>query len=171
MNVNATVSLSADPAAKTSRQGSSNSKLAITAAVQWRCSPKSLYIQREGRRSNPNSMWTFNTSVNLTKLSLDTVRDLHSFQMFRPHSNPLCMSPVWAQSRTVSLFSGLTSIMPLSRDWQSGGMKWGMWNTPLFTFSRSWRKLSWSNGRAPCSREKERGEKEKGRKNRCDVIK
>ncbi|TNN54294.1 hypothetical protein EYF80_035522 [Liparis tanakae] len=32
--------------------------------------------------------------------------------------------------------------MPFSRDWQSGGMKWGMWNTPLFTFSRSWRAMT-----------------------------
>lgn len=50
--------------------------------------------------------------------------------------------------------------MPLSRDWQSGGMKWGMWNTPLFTFSRSWRKLSWSKGRAPC-RSNKSGEKDR----------
>lgn len=50
---------------------------------------------------------------------------------------------------TVSLLSALTSIIPLSRAWQSGGIKWGMWNTPLFTFSRSCRRLSWSKGKAP----------------------
>lgn len=54
---------------------------------------------------------------------------------------------------TVSLFSGLTSIMPRSRAWQSGGMKWGMWNTPLFTFSSSCRRLSWSKGSAPCGQQ------------------
>lgn len=94
-------------------------------------------------------------------LSLDTacIWELYQFQVFRQHSNPVYETPVCehiSQSHTVSLISGLTSIMPLSRDWQSGGMKWGMWNTPLFTFSRSWRKLSWSKGRAPCMRKGER---------------
>ena len=42
---------------------------------------------------------------------------------------------------TVSLFSGDTSIMPRSRFWQSGGTKWGMWNTPRFTFN--WISYSW----------------------------
>lgn len=70
------------------------------------------------------------------------------------------------QVLTVSLFSGLTSIMPLSRDWQSGGMKWGMWNTPLFTFSKSWRKLSWSKGRAPC---KEKNH-QKNRERECNSL-
>lgn len=55
--------------------------------------------------------------------------------------------------------------MPLSKDWQSGGMKWGMWKTPLFTFSRSWRKLSWSKGRAPCRRHKKMV-----KKNRCGKM-
>lgn len=50
---------------------------------------------------------------------------------------------------TVSLLSELTSIIPLSKAWQSGGIKCGMWNTPLFTFSRSCRRLSWSKGKAP----------------------
>ena len=50
---------------------------------------------------------------------------------------------------TVSLLVASTSIMPRSRFWQSGGMKWGMWNTPSFTFSRRFLKLSSSNGRAP----------------------
>lgn len=50
---------------------------------------------------------------------------------------------------TVSRLSGLTSIIPFSKAWQSGGMKWGMWKTPLFTFSRSCRRLSWSKGKAP----------------------
>ena len=53
---------------------------------------------------------------------------------------------------TLSLFSGSTSIIPRSRLWQSGGMKWGMWKTPRFTFSSSWRRLSSSKGRAPCMR-------------------
>lgn len=39
--------------------------------------------------------------------------------------------------------------MPRRRFWQSGGMKWGMWNTPSFTFSRRFLRLSSSNGRAP----------------------
>ena len=45
-----------------------------------------------------------------------------------------------------------TSIMPRSRLWQSGGMKCGMWKTPRFTFSSSCRRLSSSNGSAPCRR-------------------
>lgn len=80
-------------------------------------------------------------------------------------SQTSCPSCGCVQSHTVSLFSGLTSIMPFSKDWQSGGMKWGMWKTPLFTFSRSWRKLSWSKGRAPCRRRKKME-----KKNRCDKI-
>lgn len=52
---------------------------------------------------------------------------------------------------TVNRFSGLTSIMPRSKFWQSGGTKCGMWKTPFFTFSNSWRKLSSSNGSAPTS--------------------
>lgn len=71
----------------------------------------------------------------------------------------------------MSLFSGLTSIIPFSRDWQSGGMKWGMWNTPLFTFSRSWRKLSWSKGRAPCRAERERDKNKKGTKKQIALKK
>lgn len=39
--------------------------------------------------------------------------------------------------------------MPRRRFWQSGGMKWGMWNTPNFTFSSRFLRLSSSNGRAP----------------------
>lgn len=87
---------------------------------------------------------------NPTHLSLNAVcvGDMHSLQVLEVNQMP-CEWARREQSRTVSLFSGLTSIMPLSRDWQSGGIKWGMWNTPLFTFSRSWRKLSWSKGRAP----------------------
>lgn len=50
---------------------------------------------------------------------------------------------------TVSLLSDLTSIIPFSKFWHSGGIKWGIWKTPLFTFSRSCRRLSWSNGKAP----------------------
>lgn len=46
-------------------------------------------------------------------------------------------------------FAGSVSIMPRSKFWQSGGTKWGMWNTPFFTFSRRVRRLSSSNGRAP----------------------
>lgn len=42
--------------------------------------------------------------------------------------------------------------MPRSRFWQSGGTKWGMWNTPRLTFSRSCLKLSSSNGSAPTNR-------------------
>lgn len=53
---------------------------------------------------------------------------------------------------TVSLFSGFTSIIPLSRFWQSGGTKCGMWNTPRLTFSNSCLKLSSSKGRAPTKR-------------------
>lgn len=53
---------------------------------------------------------------------------------------------------TVNRFSGLTSIMPRSKFWQSGGTKCGMWKTPFFTFSKSWRKLSSSKGNAPTSR-------------------
>lgn len=57
---------------------------------------------------------------------------------------------------TVSLLSALTSIIPFNNAWQSGGMKWGIWNTPLFTFSRSCRRLSWSKGKAPWGKDKER---------------
>lgn len=39
--------------------------------------------------------------------------------------------------------------MPRRRFWQSGGMKCGMWNTPSFTFSSRFLRLSSSNGRAP----------------------
>ena len=53
---------------------------------------------------------------------------------------------------TASLFSGLTSIMPLRRFWQSGGTKWGMWKLPRLTFSRSCRRLSSSKGRAPTNK-------------------
>lgn len=62
---------------------------------------------------------------------------------------------------TVSLLSALTSIIPLSKAWQSGGIKWGMWNTPLFTFSRSCRRLSWSKGKAPWEKEEKREEEAK----------
>lgn len=55
---------------------------------------------------------------------------------------------------TVSLLSALTSIIPFNKAWQSGGMKWGIWNTPLFTFSRSCRRLSWSKGKAPWGKAK-----------------
>lgn len=51
---------------------------------------------------------------------------------------------------TVRRFEASTSIIPRKRFWQSGGIKWGMWNTPRFTFSSSCRKLSSSKGRAPC---------------------
>lgn len=50
---------------------------------------------------------------------------------------------------TVSLLAASTSIIPLSRFWQSGGIKWGIWNTPSFTFSSRFLRLSSSNGRAP----------------------
>lgn len=59
---------------------------------------------------------------------------------------------------TVSLLSALTSIIPLSKAWQSGGIKWGMWKTPLFTFSRSCRRLSWSKGKAPWEMREKREE-------------
>jgi len=52
---------------------------------------------------------------------------------------------------TVNRFSGLTSIMPRSKFWQSGGTKCGIWKTPFFTFSNNWRKLSSSKGSAPTS--------------------
>lgn len=59
---------------------------------------------------------------------------------------------LWSVSRlTVSRSSGLTSIIPLSRFWQSGETKCGMWNTPFFTFSKSCLRLSSSKGRAPCT--------------------
>lgn len=61
-----------------------------------------------------------------------------------PSSVPICVPQL-----TLSLFSGSTSIIPRRRLWQSGGMKWGMWKTPRFTFSSSWRRLSSSKGRAP----------------------
>lgn len=57
---------------------------------------------------------------------------------------------------TLSLFSGSTSIMPRRRFWQSGGMKWGIWKIPRFTFSSSWRRLSSSKGSAPCRTKGER---------------
>lgn len=50
---------------------------------------------------------------------------------------------------TVSLLDASTSIMPRRRFWQSGGMKCGMWNTPNFTFSSRFLRLSSSNGSAP----------------------
>lgn len=53
------------------------------------------------------------------------------------------------QQLTVSLLMGSTSIMPRRRFWQSGGMKWGMWKTPSFTFSSRFLRLSSSKGRAP----------------------
>lgn len=53
---------------------------------------------------------------------------------------------------TVNLLSGLISIIPRNKLWQSGGTKCGMWKTPRFTFSSSWRKLSSSNGKAPTSK-------------------
>lgn len=49
----------------------------------------------------------------------------------------------------MSLLAASTSIIPLSKFWQSGGIKWGMWNTPSFTFSSRFLRLSSSNGRAP----------------------
>lgn len=55
------------------------------------------------------------------------------------------------QQLTVSLLPASTSIMPRRRFWQSGGMKWGMWNTPSFTFSKRFLRLSSSKGRAPWS--------------------
>lgn len=57
---------------------------------------------------------------------------------------------------TVSLLVASTSIMPRRRFWQSGGMKCGMWNTPSFTFSSRFLRLSSSNGRAPCRGEGKR---------------
>ncbi len=52
----------------------------------------------------------------------------------------------------MSRFSGSTSIIPLRRFWQSGGTKCGMWNCPLLTFSRRFRRLSSSKGSAPTKR-------------------
>ena len=71
-----------------------------------------------------------------------------------------CLSPRRPSVLTVSLLSGLTSIIPLSKAWQSGGIKWGMWNTPLFTFSRSCRRLSWSKGKAPWEGMEEDGDRQ-----------
>lgn len=62
---------------------------------------------------------------------------------------------------TVSLFSALTSIIPFNNAWQSGGIKWGIWNTPLFTFSRSCRRLSWSKGKAPWEKNAEETKRSK----------
>ena len=56
---------------------------------------------------------------------------------------------IYQTSLTVKRFFESTSIIPRSRFWQSGGTKCGMWNTPRFTFSSSWRRLSSSNGKAP----------------------
>ena len=50
---------------------------------------------------------------------------------------------------TVNRLLGSTSIIPRNKFWQSGGTKWGMWNTPRLTFSSNCRKLSSSNGKAP----------------------
>ena len=52
---------------------------------------------------------------------------------------------------TVSLRSGLTSIMPLSKFCASGGTKCGMVKFPRFTFSNKFLKLSSSKGNAPFS--------------------
>lgn len=62
---------------------------------------------------------------------------------------------------TVSRFEASTSIIPRKRFWQSGGMKCGIWNTPRLTFSNSCRKLSSSNGRAPC-RSTTEGDRKRG---------
>jgi len=61
------------------------------------------------------------------------------------------MTIIIRKSLTVKRFLESTSIIPRSRFWQSGGTKCGMWNTPRFTFSSSWRRLSSSNGKAPWS--------------------
>lgn len=53
-------------------------------------------------------------------------------------------------SRTVRRLHGSTSIMPRRSEHTSGGTNDGMWNTPRFTFSRRVRRLSSSNGSAPC---------------------
>lgn len=78
---------------------------------------------------------------------------------------------------TVRRFEASTSIIPRKRFWQSGGIKWGMWNTPRFTFSSSCRKLSSSKGRAPCRDgteqsmgEKWRGPKEKSQDKHGEII-
>jgi len=52
---------------------------------------------------------------------------------------------------TVKRFFELTSIIPRSKFWQCSSTKCGMWNTPHFTFSSSWCRLSSSNGKAPCT--------------------
>lgn len=67
----------------------------------------------------------------------------------------VCVCDHLVSELTVSLLEASTSIMPRRRFWQSGGMKCGMWNTPSFTFSSRFLRLSSSNGRAPCG---ERGD-------------
>lgn len=57
---------------------------------------------------------------------------------------------------TVSRLLASTSIIPRRRFWQSGGIKCGMWKTPSFTFSNKFRKLSSSNGSAPCRKTQKR---------------
>ena len=57
---------------------------------------------------------------------------------------------------TVSRFSGFVSIIPLSKFWQSGGTKCGMWKTPRLTFSKRFLRLSSSKGKAPCNENQKR---------------
>lgn len=84
-------------------------------------------------------------SVDLRKLQqFSWIFQLHLFESRRP--------------LTVNRFSGLTSIIPRKRFWQSGGTKCGMWKTPRLTFSSSCLKLSSSNGKAPTNKAG-RGEK------------
>ena len=70
-------------------------------------------------------MWVWTTSI---------MGSSRSISPFPPATTQGCL----LTSFSVSLLSGLTSIIPRRRFWQSGGTKWGMWKTPRFT----WRWLS-----------------------------
>lgn len=118
------------------------------------------------------------------------VHQLHSFAQEETHRNAskpavnqyLSCSTTPATRRemkpcsrcllTVRRFEASTSIIPRKRFWQSGGIKWGMWNTPRFTFSSSCRKLSSSKGRAPCRNgtEQSMGENWRGPKMKSQDI-
>ena len=66
-------------------------------------------------------MWVWTTSI---------IGSSRSISPLPPATTQGCL----LTSLRVSLLSGLTSIIPRSRFWQSGGTKWGMWKTPRFTW-------------------------------------
>lgn len=124
----------------TSIIGSSSSSSLLPPAVTHGCR----LISESYEKNSTGEHWQMKTTARL----IDWLR-IFSLKFQGYETNFKSINQI---KLTVSRFSGLTSIIPRKRFWQSGGTKCGMWNTPRLTFSSSCLRLSSSNGRAPTSK-------------------